>query len=323
VDLIMIGGIALGLGIAAGLNVYAAVAAIGIASRLGWFPLAPALHGLHASIVIGSAVLLYLLEALADRAKHTQRWWSAVHTLVRPLAASSLTAVAILATSPDIPKLVWVSASLGAGVVALLVHASKAGARLLLAVAGELRWNRAVNWAEDAVAVVFGPLSLAWPTGTLWIAGAMLVGLAGLGRWLWRAFLLGPRALAARGTGFFGARGWLEADGLPRWVARSLESLSPGQARHRGTRASMQGAPGRFRNGWLVVGGDGPRFLYRGTSGRVRGLPLEDASYGEVRADSWVDSIPLGSNGRRATLLLLKDGPDPEVVRRALEVGPT
>lgn len=312
----VIGGMVLGLGIAAGLNVYGAVAAIGVASRVGWLDLAPALRGLHSPIVIGSAALLFLIDAYADRAARTQRWWGAVHTIVRPLAAASLTAVALFGTPAAPSAWMWSAAALAAGAVALFVHASKAGARLLLAVSGDVRRNRAVGWAEDGLAVLLGPIALARPGVALWAASVLLVGLVVFGRWLWRAFLLGPRSLAALGSGFFGSRGWRDDGDLPAWVASALEPLAPGQARHRGARASLHGAPGRFRNGWLVVGGKGPCFLFRGSSGRVRAVPLASARCGEVMRDAWVDRLALGTNGTDSTLFLLKDGPDAVAVRR-------
>lgn len=312
----VIGGIVLGLGIAAGLNVYGAVAAIGVASRFGWLDLAPALGGLQSSIVIGSAALLFLIDACANRDPRTQRWWGAVHTIVHPLAATSLTAVALFGTPAAPAAWMWIAAAIAAGGVALFVHASRAGARLLLVVSGDRRGSRAVGWSEDALAALIGPLALARPAVALWAAGILLVGLVAFGRWLWRAFLLGPRSLAAVGSGFFGSRGWREDGDLPRWVLDALEPLAPGQGRHRGARASMHGAPGRFRNGWLVVGGAGPRFLFRGSSGRVRAVPLASARCGDVMRDAWVDRIALRANGTAPTLFLLKDGPDPLAVRR-------
>ncbi len=316
-----IGGIVLGIGIAAGLNVYGAVAAIGIAARLEWFELAPGLRGLQSPIVIGSALLLYLVETYADRTPRVQRWWNAGHTLIRPLAAASLAAVALPASGAAIAAPLRSVAALAAGIVALLVHASKAGARLLFAVTGEFRRDRAVRWAEDAAALALAPLALARPADALWLALVALVALVLFGRWLWRAFLLGPRALAARGTGFFGARGWVESADLPAWVAGSLAPLAPGQARIRGARASLHGAPGRFRNGWLIVGGDGPRFLFRTSSGRIRHVSLSEATCVEMSADAWVDRLRLGSNGASSTLFLLKDGPDPRAVQRLFEPG--
>ena len=312
----IVAGVVLGFGIAAGLNIYGAVAAIGLASRLGWFELAAGLRGLQSPIVIGPAILLFGLEIYADRSARTQRWWDALHTIVRPLAASSLAAVVLSAAPTPPPAWLWLTATFSAGMVALIVHASKTGARVLLSVARDRRRLRLLARAEDAVAIAFGPLTLARPGDALWIAAAILLALAVFGRWLWRAFLLGPRALAALGAGFFGTRGWLEIDDLPAWAVAALETPRPGQARHRGARASLHGAPGRFRNGWFVTGGGGPRFLFRGSSGRVRVVPLESARCGPVQSDEWVDRMTLGANGASSTLFLLKDGPDPRVVRR-------
>jgi hypothetical protein len=189
------------------LNVYGAVAAIGLASRTGWLELAPGLRGLQSPIVTGSAVLLFLIDIYADRSPRTQRWWGALHTIVRPLAASSLAAVALSAAPVQPPMWLWLAATFTTGIVALLVHASKTGARLLFSVSGERGRGRAVAWMEDALALALGPLILARPAETLWIAALIMVALGVFGRWLWRAFLLGPRALAALGAGFFGVRG--------------------------------------------------------------------------------------------------------------------
>jgi hypothetical protein len=321
VSVFIVGGVVLGFGIASGLNVYGAVAAIGLASRTGWLELAPGLRGLQSPIVTGSAVLLFLIDIYADRSPRTQRWWGALHTIVRPLAASSLAAVALSAAPVQPPMWLWLAATFTTGIVALLVHASKTGARLLFSVSGERGRGRAVAWMEDALALALGPLILARPAETLWIAALIMVALGVFGRWLWRAFLLGPRALAALGAGFFGVRGWVEARELPPWVAGALTPPTPGQARHRGAKASLHGAPGRFRNGWFVVGGDGPRFLFRATSGRVREVPLAAAHCESIQADAWVDRLPLGANGTSSTLFLLKDGPDPLAVQRLFAPG--
>ena len=314
-------GMASGIGIACGLNVYGAVAAIGLAARFGALSLSPALRGLEHPIVIGSALLLLVAEAVADRAPRAQRWWSAAHTVVRPLAAVSLAAIVVVALPVSPPPTLVVATGAAAGVIALLVHASKSGARLLFSVSGEAGRGRWISWAEDLVAVAIAPLAVARPSETLWISAGLLLLLALFGRWLWRAFLLGPRALVARAAGFFGTKGWVEVERMPQWVSRSLRPASLGEARHRATRASLHGAPGRFRNGWLIVGGSGPSFVFRGGSGRVRALPLVEPPCGDVEGDAWVDRLALGHNGARATLFLLKDGPDPAAVQRLLSTS--
>jgi hypothetical protein len=58
----------LAIAFACGLNLYATVALLGLASRLGWMSgLPPGLRGLENGFVIGSAALLYLFEFVIDK----------------------------------------------------------------------------------------------------------------------------------------------------------------------------------------------------------------------------------------------------------------
>jgi hypothetical protein len=56
----------LGLSFAAGINLYATVAVIGLASRFGWVELPPQYRVFDNNWIIGVAVFLYLVEFLAD-----------------------------------------------------------------------------------------------------------------------------------------------------------------------------------------------------------------------------------------------------------------
>ena len=56
----------LGLSFAAGINLYATVAVIGLASRFGWVELPAQYRVFDNNWLIGVAVFLYLVEFLAD-----------------------------------------------------------------------------------------------------------------------------------------------------------------------------------------------------------------------------------------------------------------
>jgi len=65
-DLVNTLGRTLGLSFAAGINLYATVAVIGLASRFGWVELPPQYRVFDNNWIIGVAVFLYLVEFLAD-----------------------------------------------------------------------------------------------------------------------------------------------------------------------------------------------------------------------------------------------------------------
>src|SRR6202050_5097507 len=73
---------------AAGLNVYATVAALGLLARFGHLPLPPALQLLESWPVITASATLFVIEFFADKIPAFDLLWSALHTFVRvPVAA--------------------------------------------------------------------------------------------------------------------------------------------------------------------------------------------------------------------------------------------
>ena len=73
---------------AAGLNVYATVAALGLLARFGHLPLPPALQLLESWPVIAASGILFAIEFFADKIPAFDLVWSALHTFVRvPVAA--------------------------------------------------------------------------------------------------------------------------------------------------------------------------------------------------------------------------------------------
>src|ERR1700685_561065 len=68
---------------AAGLNVYATVAALGLLAHFGPLPLPPALHLLESWPVIAASAILFVIEFFADKIPAFDLLWSALHTFVR------------------------------------------------------------------------------------------------------------------------------------------------------------------------------------------------------------------------------------------------
>ena len=60
-------GHALGFSLAAGVNLYATVAILGLVSRFGWVDLPPSFAVFDSNVVISVALALYLVEFVADK----------------------------------------------------------------------------------------------------------------------------------------------------------------------------------------------------------------------------------------------------------------
>ena len=156
-DTIQILGSAMGLGLLAGIRLYATVFFAGLAIRFGWFDLNPALQHLS---VLGEYPVLFVsgtamvIEFLADKIPWVDSLWDSVHTIVRPIGAAALGFAALGQLSP----VMQVLAGLLAGGVAFTGHSSKAAARLAVNHSPEPMSNWALSFAED----------LAIPAG-LWI----------------------------------------------------------------------------------------------------------------------------------------------------------
>jgi hypothetical protein len=73
---------------AAGLNLYASVATLGLLARTGVLALPPALSLLANWYVIGASGALFLIEFFADKVPAFDLVWNALHTFIRvPVAA--------------------------------------------------------------------------------------------------------------------------------------------------------------------------------------------------------------------------------------------
>ena len=308
--LVVIGQIAVAA-FAAGLNLYLTVAIIGITSRLGWIPaLPPGLQGLENAIVIASAILLYLIEFVVDKIPHVDSIWDALHTVIRPIGAAMLTALALTSA----PLAIQIGAAVLAGIVALASHSTKAGLRLVLNKSPSRVRNAALSAFEDVCAAALAVVALRFPVAALALGAGAALFLFLLGPRLWRALALGARALSARMRSFFGSRGWHPTTELPPRLRALVPPLPLGQGEPRALRAAILGLPGiaAYRTGWIVFSYDQTAFLYRSLF-RPRSLPMPRLDDLVVRRGLWTDAIDFNLNGRTGTIYLLKDGPAPEV----------
>ena len=152
-------GLVLGASFAAGLNVYAAVATLGLLHRFDVVTLPPSLAVLAHPLVLTVALVLYVVEFFADKIPVVDHAWDVVHTFVRPPAAAVLAYAAIA----GVPEPWRLAAALLAGTVALASHGGKATTRVAVNASPEPFSNWVVSLVEDALAIALTWLAVTHP----------------------------------------------------------------------------------------------------------------------------------------------------------------
>jgi Domain of unknown function (DUF4126) len=165
--------LALGAGFSSGLNLYAAVATLGLLQRFGMIHLPASLQVLSHPWVLGIAISMYLVEFFADKVPYVDTLWDAIHTFIRPPAAAILAYAAASGTDAEWR---WAAALLAGG-VALTSHGTKASARVAVNASPEPFSNWALSFGEDILAVWLTWMATAHPVATAVIV-AVLVALS-------------------------------------------------------------------------------------------------------------------------------------------------
>ena len=169
-DLITLGR-TLGFSFAAGVNLYATVAILGLAARYGWVDLPPQFQAFNNPIIIGTALVLYLVEFFADKIPYFDTLWDMLHTAIRPLGGALIAVTTLGEASPGVQGLV---ALLG-GTVAAGSHFTKTSTRAVANTSPEPASNWALSFSEDVFVVGLGYLALAHPIAALIVAGVLLI----------------------------------------------------------------------------------------------------------------------------------------------------
>jgi hypothetical protein len=178
-------GTAMGLGLVAGINLYATVLAVGLGINLGLIQLSPHLAGLAVlgePIVIAVAAVLYTAEFFADKIPWVDSTWDALHTFVRPLGAAWIGAAGLGRVDPALA----VAAFLLAGGMALSTHSAKAGLRLVVNGSPEPFSNVALSLGEDLIALGGVWLALRYPLLAGALAAAFFLVFLAVAPWLFR-----------------------------------------------------------------------------------------------------------------------------------------
>ena len=161
------------IGFAAGLNLYATVAVLGLLARFGHLPLPPGLQLLAGWPVIGACAALFAIEFFADKVPAFDLIWNALHTFIRVPVAGLL---AYHATSQLSPEMQLLATLVGAG-VALAAHGGKTAVRAAVTPSPEPLSNITLSLGEDILAIGLTWLATRHPyvAGTLAIVFVVVI----------------------------------------------------------------------------------------------------------------------------------------------------
>lgn len=175
-------GLIIAVSFAAGLNVYATVASLGLLAHAGLLALPPGLHLLTNWWVISACGVLFAVEFFADKIPAFDLLWNVLHTFVRIPVAALIAYGATAQLSPE-KQLV---AALAGGAIALAAHGGKTAARVAVTPSPEPVSNIALSAGEDALAVFLTWLATQHPIAAAVIVAAFLVVIVAVMRWIVR-----------------------------------------------------------------------------------------------------------------------------------------
>ena len=159
-------GRTMGFSFAAGINLYATVAILGLAKRYGWVTLPDQFAVFDHDVVIYTALVLYVVEFIADKIPWVDSIWDAVHTAIRPVGGAAIAIATLGDASPATQGLI----ALFGGTLAAGSHFTKAGTRAAANTSPEPFSNWVLSLGEDLFVVGLATLALTYP-----IAAAIVV----------------------------------------------------------------------------------------------------------------------------------------------------
>ena len=168
--------LAMGTAWTSGINLYATVAALGIARQMELIQLPQNLEVLAHPAVIAIACIMYVIEFFADKVPYLDSGWDALHTFIRVPAGAILAARALGDMNPGLE----VAALLAGGSIALAAHGAKATTRLAINASPEPFTNWTASVTEDIA--VLGGIWMIFNHPIVMIV--LVVAFIGLGVWI-------------------------------------------------------------------------------------------------------------------------------------------
>jgi hypothetical protein len=180
VDALTTLGRAMGFSFAAGINLYATVAILGLASRFDWVALPSQYQVFDNDIVIGAALVMFVIEFFADKIPWVDSVWDAVHTVIRPIGGALIAVTTLGQASPTVEGLV----ALMGGTLAAGSHFSKAGTRAVANASPEPFTNWFLSITEDVFVIGLGLLALKYPVAAAVVVLVGVVLIVSFGAWI-------------------------------------------------------------------------------------------------------------------------------------------
>jgi Domain of unknown function (DUF4126) len=137
--------LAMGTAWTSGINLYATVAALGIAGQMDLIDLPHNLQMVMHPAVIAVACVMYLIEFFADKIPYVDSGWDALHTFIRVPAGAILAARSLGDMNPALEF----AALLAGGTLAFTAHGAKAATRLAINASPEPFSNWIASFTED------------------------------------------------------------------------------------------------------------------------------------------------------------------------------
>ena len=167
---------------AAGINLYATVATLGLLAHTGVMALPDSLHLLSNWYVIGASAVLFGLDFVADKIPGFDLVWNGLHTFIRIPAAALL---AYRATDHLTPIEQMAAAAAG-GTIALLAHGGKTAARAAVTPSPEPFSNISLSLAGDGASISITWLATKHPYVAAGIVVVLLLVTILMIRWIVR-----------------------------------------------------------------------------------------------------------------------------------------
>ena len=168
---------------AAGLNVYATVATLGLLGHFHVIALPASLHLLTGWPIIVASAALFGVEFFADKIPAFDLIWNALHTFIRVPVAAVLAYQAASSLSPGEQLL----AALAGGLIAFIAHGGKTAVRAAVTPSPEPVSNITLSLGEDALAIVLTWMAAWKPYIAAAIATVLAIVVLLMIRLVWRA----------------------------------------------------------------------------------------------------------------------------------------
>jgi len=213
--------LAMGIGWASGINLYAAIVTLGVLQLTGNIVLPPELQVVAHPWVLGAAALMYCVEFFADKVPGVDTGWDTIHTFIRIPAGAVLAAQAVGPVSEPAA----LAAGLLGGLFAAGSHVLKTGSRVVINTSPEPVTNWTASVAEDVLVVSGIWAALYHP----WFFLAGLGVFVGVAIWLLPKIWRGVRWLGAAVARLF--RGGEPALAIPPRASSVAEERATGGRR--------------------------------------------------------------------------------------------